>query len=441
MKDKKYNPFKDFDWLEAQRQYLNAWESFGLGSNDKGSSSSTDPIDVPWVQAIDFWWKSVESAAPSESRDFFGKVVEQTRAFYLVSTQLTQFIQAVSDINKATENWQDKLAEQFQYLKAFFTKQQDPSEALNGIMGAWHLMPMDTLQRTLSSSSFLPGDFLKEFKPEGVQSVTDKFLSVPGVGYTRESQEQIRDGIKLWSEFQKTLLEYNNEICGVTVNALDSMHKKILSMAEEGKEVNTLREIYDLWVDCNEDAFADYVFTKEHSELYGRLINALMACKKHGRNIVDEALASMNMPTRKGLDTINKRQQELRRELVTTKVKMEQGDKRIQKLGSQVAAMKNELELLKSVDGKSAEKEMNRISSNNISRNKRASRKKSASKKTTASKVARKKITSKKAAKKKGARKKSPVSKVTRSKKPSKKAARKKTSGKSKKDNMIVIKI
>jgi class III poly(R)-hydroxyalkanoic acid synthase PhaE subunit len=441
MNDKKSNPFKDFDWLEAQRQYLNAWESFGLGTKNKESSSSSSPIDVPWVQALDFWWKSVESASPNESRDFFGKVVEQTRAFYLVSTQLTQFMQAVSDINKATEDWQDKLAEQFQYLKAFFTKQQDPTEAFNGIMGAWHLMPMDTLQRTFSSASFMPGDFLQEFKPEGVQGVTDKFLSVPGVGYTRESQEQIQDGIKLWSEFQKTLQEYNNALCGVTVNALDAMHKKILSMAEEGKEVNSLREIYDLWVDCNEEAYADYVFSKEYSELYGRLVNALMACKQHGRNIVDEALAVMNMPTRKGLDTINKRQQELRRELITTKAKMEQGTKRIQKMDSQLAAIKKELEIIKSGSGKPADKEMSSSVSNNITRKKRAAKKKGVRKKTTASKVARSKTTSKKVARKKGVRKKTTASKVARSKTTSKKVARKKTSGKSTKDNMIVIKI
>ncbi|MEE8320974.1 MAG: class III poly(R)-hydroxyalkanoic acid synthase subunit PhaE [Gammaproteobacteria bacterium] len=431
MNDKSDNPFGDFDWLEAQRKYMDAWTSFGKGTGNHPFSPASGPVDVPWVQALEFWWKSVESASPDQSRDFFGKMVEQTKAFYIVSDQLTRFMRAAADINKATENWQDKLAEQFKELKALFTdKQSNVAQSFNGMMGTWQLMPMDTLQRTFSSSSFMPGDFLQDFKPEGIQDVTDKFLSVPGIGYTRESQEQFQEGIKLGNEYQKTLQEYNNASSKVVVEALENMHRKILKMSEEGQEINSLRKIYDLWVDCNEDVYAEFVSSKEYSELYGRMVNSLMAFKQHGRNIVDEALAAMNMPTRKGVDTIKKKQQELRRDLLKIKVLKERDARRMQRMESRIAAMSGEIEMLKS-GSVSAETGRESTSSGRVPGEKRAAKKKAAKKK-----AAKKKATVKKNAKKKIIRKK-----VAEKKTGKKKVARKKTASKATKDKMIVIKV
>jgi hypothetical protein len=71
--------------------------------------------------------------------------------------------------------------------------------------------------------------------------------------------------------------------------------------------------MYGLWVDCNEKAYADYVTTDEYSELYGRLSNALMAVKQHYGKLMDKVLAKLNLPTRRGRDTILKRLQETKR--------------------------------------------------------------------------------------------------------------------------------
>jgi class III poly(R)-hydroxyalkanoic acid synthase PhaE subunit len=169
----------------------------------------------------------------------------------------------------------------------------------------------------------LPGDFLEDLKPESLERVTDKFLSIPGVGYTRESQEQLQEGIRLWSNYQKVNMEYNHAMNAVSLKALDNMRIKIIDMAEHGKEINSLREIYDLLVDCNEAAYAEFTRTEVFSDLYGRLTNALMAVKHHGRHIIDEIQSALNMPTRRGMNTLQKRQQEMRRENKDTSRKIE----------------------------------------------------------------------------------------------------------------------
>jgi hypothetical protein len=56
--------------------------------------------------------------------------------------------------------------------------------------------------------------------------------------------------------------------------------------------------------------------TDEYAAIYGRLVNALMALKHHSQNLVDEAVGAANLPTRRGMTTLQCRQQEVRRQIV-----------------------------------------------------------------------------------------------------------------------------
>ena len=306
MADKTTNPFLFPDWI-----------------NSPGSYSDL----------MDLWWKNFAQSVPDSSQDIYQKIMDQGKTFYFLSEQFNQLLQGISTINQTSDEWQKYLNVQFDNLKKLYTdSDSDISKTMQGMFSAWQLLPMDTLQRTLSSSSLMPGDFMQDLKMNNFQDVTDKFLSVPGIGYTRESQEQLQEGVRLWNIYQQTSNEYIHALSKVGLDALESMRQKILEMAANGNVIHSLREIYDLWVDAHEKAYADFVYTDEYSELYGRMTNALMAVKKHNRNYIDEILASLNMPTRKGMNTMLKRQQEIRRENITARKKIRQLEKDQQKL-------------------------------------------------------------------------------------------------------------
>ena len=57
----------------------------------------------------------------------------------------------------------------------------------------------------------------------------------------------------------------------VSVKAMDLLKDRILKLGKDGSKLKSLKEVYNLWVDCNEDAYAEYVFSKDYSELNGRL--------------------------------------------------------------------------------------------------------------------------------------------------------------------------
>ncbi|MGH8534835.1 MAG: class III poly(R)-hydroxyalkanoic acid synthase subunit PhaE, partial [Gammaproteobacteria bacterium] len=195
----------------------------------------------------------------------------------------------------------------------------DVTSTLRGLLPFFE-MPMDVWSRMFSSSSLLPGDFLRPAKGLGdvagqIHEGLDQFLSMPAVGYMRERQERTQGGVRLTMDYQKALQEYSQAHGRLGVDALERLAAKIIEHAEQGKEINTLREAYDLWVDCGEEAYSAFVFTEEYADVYARLVNALMALKHHNQTAVDEVAGSLNLPTHQGITTLQRRQQELRREI------------------------------------------------------------------------------------------------------------------------------
>ena len=348
-------------WIDAQRQYLDVWSAFGQLINDtlNGNTSKKNPIS----DSMDQWWKLVGPALPEGGDDLITKLTGQSKLYFLMGEQFVTLLNNIKEFKKLSSDWQSELTEQFEEIKKLLASSINSNHTMHDLFGAWQLLPLDTLQRTFSSASVMPGDFLEDLKPENFERVTDRFLSIPGVGYTRESQESVQTGIKLWNQYQKAANEFNNAMCNVGINALDAMRLKIIQMAEQGKEINSLREVYDLWVDCNEESYASFVFSDEYSELNGRLTNALMAVKQHGRNVVDEALGAMNMPTRRGINTMQKRQQEMRRE-------QKDANNKIANLQDEIKLLRENLSANKKVSSVGVSKAQNRkMKKNNIGKN------------------------------------------------------------------------
>jgi class III poly(R)-hydroxyalkanoic acid synthase PhaE subunit len=187
-------------------------------------------------------------------------------------------------------------------------------------MSFWD-MPLDTWQRTVSSFSPFPGDFLKAVHPEGADAMAgdmrehlDRFLSMPGVGYSRESQEQYQQLARLMLDYQKAMQDYAIALSKVGVKSTDRFQEKLAETTASGEPVSSLRAFYDLWVDACEQVYGDFAMTDEYSEMYGEMVNALMAVKHHGSLLVDEMLESMNMPTHREINTLHRRLHEMRRD-------------------------------------------------------------------------------------------------------------------------------
>lgn len=344
------------EWIESQRNYWTAWSGLYQQALDSGSHGNTRA--APWAEGLDHWWKAVSPGAPEPTQDFLRSIIQQGKGYLRMGEEFTRLVQGAATTSGA--GWQDLLQPKIDELKAAFSPGR--ASEMMGAMGGmlpFFALPLDTWARMVSSASVLPGDFLQGLKPDGVaEGVADRlhdqigrFLSVPGVGYTREWQEQTQKMGRLALDYERALQEYYSAHGRLGVDSLERLLKKIMERMETGEDIKTLREVYDLWVDCGEEAYNSFVFTQEYAEIYGRLVNALMALKHHSQHLIDEMAAAMNLPTHKGLTTLQHRQQELRRQLMVLRTALEQANgvrSRLKALqdevsGADLKAMKSEI--------------------------------------------------------------------------------------------------
>ncbi|MDX5297430.1 MAG: class III poly(R)-hydroxyalkanoic acid synthase subunit PhaE, partial [Gammaproteobacteria bacterium] len=151
----------------------------------------------------------------------------------------------------------------------------------------------------------------------GVGAAQEQFLralSMPGLGYTREQQEHIQGLARHLLSYHESLRAYKLAFAKTALASLESVQKHLRAMHEKGEKIESLRALYDMWVDASEDAYAGFAMSDEYQVVYGDLVNSLMQVRKDLNVIAEQNYHLMNIPTRSEINTMQHRQQENRRE-------------------------------------------------------------------------------------------------------------------------------
>ncbi|MGH8624590.1 MAG: class III poly(R)-hydroxyalkanoic acid synthase subunit PhaE [Gammaproteobacteria bacterium] len=343
MKDHNLFPFWNEEWVKLQKQYWDVWSAVQGDVGDKPNPKNNNP----WAEVLDQWSKFLHPNGNEDTAALFERTVTQGKAFFQLSDEYTKFLKSASELTKASDDWQTLLRDRFEEVKSAFSSFQIPHGGPVGGLAAFWNLPLDTWRRTVSGASLLPGDFLQSVKPEvwegvseGLHERMERFLSVPGVGYTRESQEQVQETVRLAVNYQRAWQEYANAHARLGINTLERLLERVIQGIEQGEELSSLRDVYELWVECGEEVYLEFVSTDDYAEIYGRMVNALMALKHQGRAMTDEGMGALGMPTRRGFDTIQRRQQELRRQLMELKANRERQDEVIMRLERDLAELR-----------------------------------------------------------------------------------------------------
>jgi class III poly(R)-hydroxyalkanoic acid synthase PhaE subunit len=330
MSNKKQSPFEDIDWSEIQKKYIDALSAF---------NTPKQPMESAWVNAMDDWWKMTKPKSPFEGANTFEKILEQSRNYYYMTEQFSKLVDGINKLKNNNENIAS-------FINGSF-KDFDPSFFQGNNNFNWNSIAenctqqFDFMKSAFSNSSMFSGEMGNGSIP-GMGNIAEQFLSSPGLGYSREAQDKIKLAIKLWSEFQENYREYQTVMAGLNQTAMELMRNRLLEMTSNGEEINSMRQIYDLWVESNEKVYGDYVYTEEYSELNGRLVNSMMAFKKQSQNITEDTLSSMNIPTTSSVDELARRHYELRKQIKAMQAEINMLKKQAQQKNTKLAVAKKE---------------------------------------------------------------------------------------------------
>jgi class III poly(R)-hydroxyalkanoic acid synthase PhaE subunit len=309
-------PFWNEDWMKTQQQYWENWTQMS-----RRALGLEKPAKSPLESAMDHWWQAVAPGTTDFNRDFMDKMMGQSKHFYRLAEEYYQ--NAVE-----SKSWQEAANRTVADLQQMFSESMENlfsgagttgDDALHKMMAFWE-MPLDNWQRMVSSLSLMPGDLLRNMPhTEGIE----RFLSAPGLGYMREEEGQYKKLLQRVAEYQRALADYMRFFSNLGLLSANRLREKVQELAEEGRQIESARGLYDLWVGSSEEVYGEQVMTPEYAKIHGRLVNALMAVKQKLSQMVDETLGGLNMPTRRELRTLQDRLQESRREYKALRAEME----------------------------------------------------------------------------------------------------------------------
>lgn len=296
------------EWLEAQQKYWDAWLELTRQAL-QGQHGDGEP-GVAGAEAVRQWWEASARAAPAPTRELFGRLVDLSAPYFEMAQQVSR----------------DTAQESAAVLDAWLAGMRPEEGGTSGSApepgpsgsASWQL-PLDAVAHVLSALVPLPGNPWQATKADAlgqwharVRENAERLLAIPAFGYTRETQEQYQDLSRLALAYTQALQEYNLGFAHLPASAAANAGKRLDAIAPDAP-IDSLRRLYDLWVDAYEEEYAAYAMSDAYARRYARLVSALAALKRRMSDLLDEALDVMNLPTRREIDVLQRRAQESRR--------------------------------------------------------------------------------------------------------------------------------
>jgi len=277
----------DFDALA--RQYWSAWGE-ALRSSAPGA---TQAGTQPWQEALD-WWGRFAQSGRQEGNETVERFNTQTRQWFGQMQQVAaQFAGQKAGAAEIAGAWKRALE----------------SAGGNPFLDMLHGMRGPGLQGF--------EQWFEQARPylDGLRSESQSWLRMPAFGVGREQQEHWQRLALAQADYQQCTQAYNDLMQKATRDAYAIFEDKLAEREEPGRQIQSARALFDLWVDAAEDAYAKVALSLEFREVYGKLVNAQMRLRGGVQREVEQASAMFGMPTRTELDGAHRKIAELERQL------------------------------------------------------------------------------------------------------------------------------
>ena len=138
---------------------------------------------------------------------------------------------------------------------------------------------------------------------------------VPAFGLDREAQMQQQELMQAMLASSKATARYQTLLQRAGAEGMRRLQDKLAEHAEPGRQIDSLKGLYDLWVDAAEEAYAEIALTDEFRTVYGDMVNTQMRVRQLQQKYTEAFCQQLGMPTRSEVSSLGKRLQEVRREV------------------------------------------------------------------------------------------------------------------------------
>ncbi|MBN8714241.1 MAG: pha synthase subunit protein [Xanthomonadales bacterium] len=141
---------------------------------------------------------------------------------------------------------------------------------------------------------------------------------VPAFGLDREQQMQQQELAQALLTTAQATGRYQALLQRAAADGLQRLQGKLAQHTGPGQQIDSLKGLYDLWVDAAEEAYAEIALTEKFRAAYGDMVNAQMHVRQLQQKHIEAFCQQLGMPTRSEVSSLGQRVQALRRDLRTT---------------------------------------------------------------------------------------------------------------------------
>jgi|CXWL01.1.fsa_nt_gi hypothetical protein len=298
------------DWQSMQKQLFSAWTDAARGNPAMGGMGGMggfgNPQPIP--EGFDAWMKLMGGA--SQGNQTLDKVVGSAKQF-------AEFMQGV--VGQLATNPMESMtpaamrAGMEKALGGFSKKHNPVLSAFEGIT-ANGAQGMEDLYR----------EFMKAAQP--LMNEAKGQLSTPTFGLQREQQERQQALLRSMGEYAEKSSRFQALLYKASRVGLDKFESKLEERSEPGRQITSMRGLYDVFVDASEEGYAEVALSDEFREAYGEMVNAQMRVRQAVQGEVERSTAALGMPSRSELDTVHKRMHDMRRQMADLQERLQAAD-------------------------------------------------------------------------------------------------------------------
>lgn len=283
------------DWQAMQKQFFNAWTDAAR----KGAAP-----DFPVHEGFDAWLKLFGQR--DSNNEVLDRVIGSGKQFAEFMQGVIGQLATVKPDMAGPGKFREAMEQAF---GAMSPKSNPVVDALRGMVG-----------EGARGFEQLMGDFTKAAQP--FEGELRGLLSLPAFGYSREGQEQRQALARAMLEYNEANARYHELMMKAARLGLDRFESKLGERSEPGRELTSMRALFDLYIDAAEEGYAEVAMSPEFREAYGELVNAQMRVRQQVQQEIERSTAALGMPVRSEMDSVHKRMHEMRRRIADLEEKL-----------------------------------------------------------------------------------------------------------------------
>jgi len=280
------------DFEAWNRRYWNAWGDALRGTQPSGGAAMPG-----WNDAMD-WWSQFARGGLPQGDEAVSRFNAQAQGWFGQMQQLAaQFAGRTANAGDIASAWRQALG----------------GDAANPFAQVFANMP--------GSAQTDPSKFFESFAPwlqsmqrDGQPWDTRSWLALPAFGFAREHQERWQQLAQAQVDLQQQSQAYQTLLGEAGQDAFARFERKLEARSAPGKQLESVRALFDLWIDAAEEAYADIALSPRFRDAYAALVNAQMTLRGRMQKEVEQMGSQFGMPTRTEVDSAHRKIVELERE-------------------------------------------------------------------------------------------------------------------------------